>query len=156
MRRLGLFIATCGYIGYAPVAPGTFGSAVGLAVFAAVRSSESYAVEAAVIVVLFLIGVWSGTQAEHHFGGIDPAPVVMDEVVGMLITLAFLPVNWVGALVGFLVFRLLDVIKPWPAARFERLPGGLGVMADDGMAAVYGNLVMHGLIAVAPTGWLLV
>ena len=156
MRRLGLFIATCGYIGYAPIAPGTFGSAVGLIVFAAVRSSGSYAVEAAVIVVLFLIGVWSGTEAEHHFGGVDPAPVVMDEVVGMLITLAFLPVNWVGALVGFLVFRLLDVIKPWPAAGFERLPGGLGVMADDGMAAVYGNLVMHGLIAVAPTGWLLI
>ena len=154
MRRLGLFIATCGYIGYAPVAPGTFGSAAGLLVFMAVRSTGSYAVEAAAIVVLFLIGIWSGTQAEHHFGGIDPAPVVMDEVVGMLITLAFIPVNWMGALVGFLVFRLFDVFKPWPAARFERLPGGLGVMADDGMAAVYGNLVMHGLIAIAPGGWL--
>jgi phosphatidylglycerophosphatase A len=154
MRRLGLFIATCGYIGYAPVAPGTFGSAAGLLVFMAVRSTGSYAAEGAAIVILFLIGVWSGTQAEHHFGGIDPAPVVMDEVVGMLITLAFIPVNWMGALVGFLVFRLFDVFKPWPAARFERLPGGLGVMADDGMAAVYGNLVMHGLIAIAPGGWL--
>jgi phosphatidylglycerophosphatase A len=154
MRRLGLFIATCGYIGYAPVAPGTFGSAVGLAVFAAVRTSESHAIEAAAIVILFLIGVWSGTQAEHHFGGIDPAPVVLDEVVGMLITLAFLPVTWVGAVVGFLVFRLFDVFKPWPAARFERLPGGLGVMADDGMAAVYANLVMRGLIALTPAGWL--
>jgi phosphatidylglycerophosphatase A len=154
MRRLGLFIATCGYIGYAPVAPGTFGSAAGLLVFMAVRSSGSYAVEAAAIVLLFVIGVWSGTQAEHHFGGIDPAPVVMDEVVGMLITLAFIPVNWMGALVGFLVFRVFDVFKPWPAARFERLPGGLGVMADDGMAALYGNLVMHGLIALAPGGWL--
>ena len=118
------------------------------------RSTGSYAAEAVAIVILFLVGVWSGTQAEHHFGGIDPAPVVMDEVVGMLITLAFIPVNWMGALVGFLVFRLFDVFKPWPAARFERLPGGLGVMADDGMAAVYGNLVMHGLIAIAPGGWL--
>ena len=154
MRRLGLFIATCGYIGYVPVAPGTFGSAAGLLVFAAVRSSGSQVVEVLAIVVLFLIGIWSGTEAEHHFGGIDPAPVVMDEVVGMLITLAFLPVNWVGALVGFLVFRVLDVYKPWPAARFERLPGGLGVMADDGMAAVYGNLVMRGLLLVAPAGWL--
>lgn len=154
MRRLGLFIATCGYIGYVPVAPGTFGSAAGLVVYALVRSADSYLVEAATIVVLFLIGVWSGTQAEHHFGGVDPAPVVMDEVVGMLITLAFLPVNWTGALVGFLLFRLLDVYKPWPAARFERLPGGLGVMADDGMAAVYGNLVMRVLILAAPAGWL--
>src|SRR6187455_2848539 len=108
MRRLGLFIATCGYLGYAPVAPGTFGSAAGLVVFAAVRSSGSTAVEAAVIVLLFLVGVWSGTQAEHHFGNVDPGPVVMDEVVGMLITLAFLPVNWTGAIVGFLVFRVLD------------------------------------------------
>jgi phosphatidylglycerophosphatase A len=154
MRRLGLFIATCGYIGYAPVAPGTVGSAAGLLVFAAVRSNGSAAVELAVIVILFLIGVWSATQAEHHFGGVDPAPVVIDEVVGMLITLAFLPVNWTGAVVGFLVFRLFDVFKPWPAARFERLPGGLGVMADDGMAALYGNLVMRSLIAFAPGGWL--
>ena len=154
MRRLGLFIATCGYIGYVPVAPGTFGSAAGLVAYALVRSADSYVVEAVTIVVLFLIGVWSGTQAEHHFGGIDPAPVVMDEVVGMLITLAFLPVNWVGAMVGFLVFRLLDVYKPWPAARFERLPGGLGVMADDGMAALYGNLVMRVLLLTAPAGWL--
>jgi len=154
MRRLGLFIATCGYIGYVPVAPGTFGSAAGLVAYALVRSADSYVVEAVTIVVLFLIGVWSGTQAEHHFGGIDPAPVVMDEVVGMLITLAFLPVNWVGAMVGFLVFRLLDVYKPWPAARFERLPGGLGVMADDGMAALYGNLVMRVLLLAAPAGWL--
>lgn len=154
MRRLGLFIATCGYIGYAPVAPGTFGSAAGLAVFAVVRSSGSPVVEAVAIVVLFLIGVWSGTEAEHHFGGVDPAPVVMDEVVGMLITLAFIPVTWTGAIVGFLVFRVFDVFKPWPAARFERLPGGLGVMADDGMAALYSNLVMHGLIAIVPAGWL--
>lgn len=154
MRRLGLFIATCGYIGYVPIAPGTFGSAVGLVAYALVRSANSHVVEAVTIVALFLIGVWSGTEAEHHFGGIDPAPVVMDEVVGMLITLAFLPVNWTGALVGFLVFRLLDVFKPWPAGRFEQLPGGLGVMADDGMAALYGNLVMRGLMLAVPAGWL--
>ena len=148
MRRLGLFIATCGYLGYAPVAPGTFGSAAGLVVFAAVRSSGSTAVEAAVIVLLFLVGVWSGTQAEHHFGNVDPGPVVMDEVVGMLITLAFLPVNWTGAIVGFLVFRVLDVLKPWPAAGFERIPGGLGVMADDGMAAVYANLALRAALYI--------
>jgi phosphatidylglycerophosphatase A len=155
MRRLGLFIATCGYIGYVPVAPGTFGSAAGLVVYAAVRASGSQEVEIAAIVALFLIGIWSGTQAEHHFGGIDPAPIVMDEVVGMLITLAFLPVNWAGALVGFLVFRLFDVFKPWPAAKFESLPGGLGVMADDGMAAIYGNLTMQILVRALPAGWLM-
>ena len=150
MHRLGLFIATCGYLGYVPIAPGTFGSAAGLAVYVAVRSTGSVAVELAAIVVLFAIGLWSGTVAEHHFGGIDPAPVVMDEVVGMLITLALLPVNVWGAIVGFLVFRAMDVFKPWPARRLESLPGGLGVMADDGMAAIYANLVMRGLIALFP------
>jgi phosphatidylglycerophosphatase A len=151
---LGLFIATCGYLGYVPVAPGTFGSAAGLVAFVAVRSTGSTAVELLVIALLFILGVWSGTVAEHHFGGIDPGPVVLDEVVGMLITLALLPVNAAGAVVGFLVFRVLDVFKPWPSGDFERLPGGLGVMADDGMAAVYGNLVMRLLIWLTPTGWL--
>ena len=154
MRRLAVFLATCGYVGYAPVAPGTFGSAAGLAIFALVRSSGSMLVEIATIVVLFAVGVWSGTEAEHHFGGVDPGPIVLDEVVGMLITLAFIPVNATGAFVGFLVFRALDVFKPWPSGRFERLPGGLGVMADDGMAALYGNGVMRILVAVAPGGWL--
>ncbi len=152
MRRLGLFIATCGYLGYVPIAPGTFGSAAGLAVFYAVRSTGSVSVEIAAIIALFAIGVWAATQAEHHFGGIDPGPIVLDEVVGMLITLAFLPVNLTGAIVGFLIFRVLDIVKPWPSAGFEKLPGGLGVMADDGMAAVYGNLIMRGLILLAP-GW---
>ena len=108
----------------------------------------------ATIVILFAIGIWSGTVAEHHFGGVDPGPIVLDEVVGMLITLALLPVTLTGAIVGFLVFRVLDVVKPWPSDGFEKLPGGLGVMADDGMAAVYGNLVMRGLIWLAPAGWL--
>jgi phosphatidylglycerophosphatase A len=150
MRRLALFISTVGYVGYAPFAPGTFGSAAGLAVFYAVRSSGSIPVELAAIVILFAVGIWSGTVAEHHFGGVDPGPIVLDEVVGMLITLCLLPVSPLGAFVGFLVFRILDVLKPFPSARFEKLPGGLGVMADDGMAALYGNLVMRALIFVAP------
>jgi phosphatidylglycerophosphatase A len=153
MRRLAIFISTFGYLGYAPVAPGTFGSAAGLLVFYVVRAAGSTAVELGAIAVLFALGVWAGTVAERHFGGIDPGPVVLDEVVGMLMTLCFLPVNGAGAFVGFLVFRVLDVVKPFPSARFEKLPGGLGVMADDGMAAIYGNIAMRGLIAVAP-GWL--
>jgi phosphatidylglycerophosphatase A len=150
MRRLGLFIATVGYIGYAPVAPGTFGSAAGLAVFYAVRASGVPGLEIAVIVLLFAVGIWSATEAEHYFGGSDPGPVVLDEVVGMMLTLALLPVNIWGAVAGFLVFRVLDVFKPWPAGRFERLPGGLGVMADDGMAGVYGNLIVQALLWAAP------
>jgi phosphatidylglycerophosphatase A len=153
MHRTGLFIATCGYLGYVPLAPGTFGSALGLAVFAAVRASGSVALELGVIVILFALGVWSGTVAERHFDGIDPGPVVLDEVVGMLMTLALVPVSVTGAIVAFLIFRVLDVVKPWPSASFERLPGGLGIMADDGMAAVYANLLVRGLIWAMP-GWL--
>ena len=153
MVRLAIFVSTFGYVGYAPFAPGTFGSAAGLVLFYAVRMTGSPAVEIAAIVLLFAIGIWAGTVAEHYFGGVDPAPIVLDEVVGMLITLFLLPVNALGAFVGFVVFRVLDVIKPFPSARLERLPGGLGVMADDGMAAIYGYLVMRGLMFVAP-GWL--
>ena len=152
--RLGLFIATCGYFGYVPVAPGTFGSAAGLVVFAAVRWSGSPALELAVIILLFAVGVWSANAAERHFGGVDPAPVILDEVVGMLITLAFLPVNITGAVVGFLLFRLFDVVKPWPANRLEAVHGGLGVMADDAMAGVYGNVAMRLLVVALPAGWL--
>jgi phosphatidylglycerophosphatase A len=152
--RLGLFIATCGYLGYVPVAPGTFGSAAGLVVFAAVRWSGSPALELAVIILLFAGGVWSANVAERHFGGVDPAPVILDEVVGMLITLAFLPVNITGAVVGFLLFRLFDVVKPWPANRLEAVHGGLGVMADDAMAGVYGNVAMRLLVVALPAGWL--
>ena len=154
MRRLAVFLATCGYVGYVPIAPGTFGSAAGLVVFALVRAGGSTIVELATIVVLFAIGIWSATEAEQHFGGVDPAPIVIDEVAGMLITLALLPVNVTGAVVGFFLFRALDVFKPWPSGRFESLPGGLGVMADDGMAALYGNGIMRILMAFTPAGWL--
>jgi len=154
MTRLGVFLATCGYVGYAPVAPGTFGSAVGLGLYGLVRATGSVSVETAAIVLVCVVGVWSGSIAERHFDGIDPGPVVIDEVLGMLVTLAYVPVGVTGAVVGFFVFRILDIVKPWPARRLEALHGGLGIMADDGMAAVYGNVVMRGLVALAP-GWLL-
>jgi phosphatidylglycerophosphatase A len=73
-------------------------------------------------------------------------------VVGMLITLAFVPVGIVGALIGFLLFRIFDVIKPFPAGRFEALHGGLGVMADDAMAAIYANIALRIVLYLRP-GW---
>jgi phosphatidylglycerophosphatase A len=103
------------------------------------------------ILALFAAGVWAGTVAERYFGGIDPGPIVLDEVVGMLMTLAFIPVGLSGALTGFVLFRVFDVIKPFPARRFEALHGGLGVMADDAMAAIYANLSLRLLMALVPT-----
>jgi phosphatidylglycerophosphatase A len=151
MIRAAIFLATFGYIGYFPIAPGTVGSAAGLLVYGAVAMTASPVVELTAILVLGILGIWAGTAAERFFGGIDPGPVVIDEVVGMLITLAFMPIGWHSALAGFFIFRLLDVIKPFPAGRFERLPGGLGVMLDDTMAAIYGNLLLR---AILWAGWL--
>lgn len=141
MTRLALFIATAAGVGYAPVAPGTFGSAAGLILWAVLPRET--AVEATAILALFTIGSWSGSVAEHHFGKTDPGQVVIDEVMGMLMTLFLNPVGWLGAFAAFLLFRVADVIKPWPANRLEALPGGVGVMADDAMAAVYANLVLR-------------
>ena len=150
MTRLAVFLATFGYCGYFPFAPGTIGSAAGLVVYLLVWWAQTPLVEAGLILVLFLAGVWAGTTAERYFGGIDPGPIVLDEVVGMLITLAFIPVGLSGAVAGFLLFRIFDIIKPFPAARLERLHGGLGVMADDAMAAVYANLTLRLVIWITP------
>jgi phosphatidylglycerophosphatase A len=153
MRQFALLISTVGYLGYVPVAPGTVGSFVGLVLFFFLKSTGSIVVELGAVVLLLVVGVWASTVAERYFDQVDPAPVVIDETVGMLITLALLPVNFLGAFIGFLVFRVLDVTKPFPVASLEKLPRGFGIMADDGMAAVYGNLIMRGLLAVAPN-WL--
>jgi phosphatidylglycerophosphatase A len=149
--RLAVFICTFGYVGFFPFAPGTIGSLAGLVVYGLLRwSGATWPMEAAVIVLLFVAGTWSGTHAERHFGTTDPGPGVIDEVVGMLITLFLLPSSWAVIVIGFLVFRVLDVIKPYPADRLERLHGGLGMMTDDVMSAVYSNLVLHALVWIAP------
>ncbi len=121
MTRLAVFIATVGYCGYFPFAPGTVGSAAGLLFYALVWWTGSPVVEVGMIIGLFAAGVWAATTAERYFGGVDPGPIVMDEVVGMLITLAFIPnLGWSGILAGFVLFRMFDVIKPYPAGPFRR------------------------------------
>ncbi len=151
MSRLAVLICTFGGIGYSPVAPGTAGSLAGLVLYGVLRwAGVSAPLEAAIIVALVLAGAWSGTIAERHFGTTDPSAGVIDEVAGMLVTLFLLPVSWSLAVAGFLLFRLLDVIKPFPARRFEALHGGWGMMADDLMAAVYANLALRALLALAP------
>jgi len=152
MMRLAIAIATAGGVGYAPVAPGTFGSAAGLAVYVALRLVRVPGAEAAAIVLLFVLGVWAAGRAERHFGTTDPGQVVMDEVVGMLVTLAWIPAGAGGALAGFVLFRIFDIIKPYPARRLERLHGGLGIMADDVAAGVYANVTLH-LLRLAAPAW---
>jgi phosphatidylglycerophosphatase A len=146
-RPVALMSATVFGVGYAPVAPGTFGSAAGLVMWWLLPPSPL--VQGAAIVGLFALGAWSSRVAEECCGRIDPGHVVIDEVMGMLITMFMIPVGWIGAALGFLVFRALDVLKPYPADRLERLHGGVGVMADDAMAGIYANLATHGLIWVS-------
>jgi phosphatidylglycerophosphatase A len=155
LKQLSVFVASFGYVGYFPIAPGTAGSAAALVLFAFIRWIGVPAVELGAIVAVFAIGVWAADGTEKALGRTDPGIVVIDEVLGMLITLALLPVSMLGIFVGFLLFRALDVIKPYPARQFESLHGGLGIMADDAMAGVYSYLIMRGLIWVMPA-WLTV
>ena len=153
MKRLAMMVATCGGVGYVPWAPGTFGSAVGLVLLWGVRSNPSVVLELAVLAVVVVAGVWSASIAERQAGRVDPGIVVIDEVAGMLITLAFIPLTITTVIVGFFVFRALDIFKPWPAGPAERWPGGFGIMSDDLIVGLYGNLATRGLVSVA-SGWL--
>ena len=141
MRRVALFIATAGGSGYFPIAPGTVGSAVGVALYFATRPL-GHPFEAALLAAIVVVGVWASTEAARHFDREDPGYVVIDEVAGQLLTYLWLDVSLAGAVLGFFVFRVLDIIKPWPAASLEHLPGGWGIMADDLMAGVYGWILL--------------
>ena len=151
MTRLAVLLATVAYCGYFPIAPGTVGSAAGLVVYLLVWWAQSPVLEVGLIAAVFAAGTWAATHAERFFGGIDPGPVVIDEVLGMLVTLAFIPVGWSGAVAGFFIFRVFDVIKPFPANISQRLRGGIGVMVDDLIAGLYA-LALVGLARWA--GWL--
>ena len=137
LQRAAVGFATVGPLGFAPVAPGTVGSAAGLAVFWAVRSTGSIWFEVAVLLAVTLAGVAAASAAESRYRRRDPGLVVIDEVAGMLVTLLAVPVGLIGAGVGFFAFRLFDIVKPFPARQAERLPGGWGVMVDDLVAGLY-------------------
>jgi phosphatidylglycerophosphatase A len=97
-----------------------------------------------------VVGILASTEVAHRLHLEDPGLVVVDEVLGMWISIIALPFTPVVAIAGFLLFRLLDIVKPYPAADFERLPGGLGIMADDVAAGVYVNLLLRVGLLVWP------
>jgi phosphatidylglycerophosphatase A len=141
VTTVALAIATVCGVGYIPFAPGTFGSLAGLLLWFAIPSSA--AAQLIAIGIVSAAGCWAGGVAEGHFKRTDPGQVVIDEVLGMFITLFMNPVGWTGAVAAFLLFRAADIVKPFPANRLERLHGGVGVMADDAMAAVYANFALR-------------
>jgi phosphatidylglycerophosphatase A len=153
VNHLALLVSTAGYVGFFPVAPGTAGSLAALALYAMLRWVGEPVVETAAIVVVFAAGVWASSRAERLLGTEDPGPVVIDEVLGMLITLAWMPLSITAVGVGFLCFRVFDVVKPYPARQLERAPGGWGIMLDDAMAGVYGHLAIRLCVWMWP-GWM--
>lgn len=146
MERVAFLIATGVYCGYAPLAPGTVGAAAGVGLYLlACGARWSAAVLLVGATLLLGAGVWAATVAARRLGQQDPRVVVVDEIVGMLVTFGDLAPGGVGLVIGFLLFRLFDVLKPYPADRLERLPGGWGIMADDIVAGLYAHLALRAL-----------
>lgn len=150
MKRVALAVASFGYVGFFPIAPGTAGSVAALPLYAIVRWVGAPAADAIAIVLVLVAGVWAAGAAEDVLGAKDPGPVVIDEVLGMLVTLAAMPLSAGGVAAGFVLFRLFDIAKPFPAGRLERLPGGAGIMLDDLAAGVYAHVGLRVLAAVVP------
>jgi phosphatidylglycerophosphatase A len=100
--------------------------------------------------LITLLGVIASTEASRFFKKSDPSHVVIDEVAGQLVTLQWTGVGPIGATVGFLLFRALDIVKPWPANKLESLHGGAGIMADDLMAGAYGCAILHVALWLVP------
>ncbi len=164
-----LALSTCG-VGYLPLAPGTWGSMVGVAVYFLVWFVETHfgiyllhenwsaeqitawvhAVNVIVFLAFCLVGIWASDRATHLFQDKDPQKVVIDEVMGQLLVFMFIPfdVRWHYVVSGFLLFRLFDIWKPYPIDSLQNLPSGIGVCADDLLAGIYGGACLAILYAV--------
>jgi phosphatidylglycerophosphatase A len=162
---LALAIATCG-VGYLPIAPGTWGSAVGVGIYLLLHEAIVQwlfstgeiklkiftdvpfliltVLLLAVIAILSFAGTWAATRVERIYGRKDPGKVVVDEVAGQLITFLFIPFvsPWWVIAIGFFLFRAFDIWKPYPIRRLEALESGLGIMADDVLAGIYAAIVL--------------
>lgn len=166
---VALGIATCG-VGYLPLAPGTWGSGIGVLLYLLFQglsmrayrlmsgsgfdATNLYLLRTIIFLLLIsaitLAGVWAATRAETLLGRKDPGKVVVDEVAGQLLAFVFVPAGaplWV-TLTGFILFRLFDIWKPYPVRRLEALESGLGIMGDDVLAGIYAAILL-GLIWVA-------
>jgi phosphatidylglycerophosphatase A len=150
MLALGARLLATGFgSGYSPLAPGTAGSAVGLLLFwPLARMGAAWQIAACGLG--FLVGAWASGLLARELGHKDPGLAVIDEVVGMWVTLVGLPFGFRTALLGFVLFRMMDVVKPWPARQLERLPEGWGIMADDVAAGIFAHVALRVVLLVWP------
>jgi phosphatidylglycerophosphatase A len=151
MRNAVIFLASLAYVGYIPVASGTFGSLVAMPlfwVFDALRSL-SPALAVGVFVAFVAAACWIAGAADAYLQEHDSHKIVIDEAAGYVAATLFLPLTWETAIAAFLIFRVLDVIKPYPAGYIdEHVPGGRGVVLDDVVSGFYTNLILRALLLV--------
>ena len=150
MNKFFLFLATGFGVGYSPIAPGTLGSLVAIPIYYFLSEIPSPLYEITLIGFFFL-SVWISENAEIFFGKKDDQRIVIDEMVGFLITMLWVPKTLPFIIIGFFLFRFFDILKPFPIRCMERkLKGGYGVVLDDVMAGVYANIVLRLVLLALP------
>ncbi|MCI0591209.1 MAG: phosphatidylglycerophosphatase A [Gammaproteobacteria bacterium] len=142
LDRVVIWVATGGYSGYLSPVPATIGSFVGLLLYLPLAESP-IVLQLALTGALFALGIWTSSRAEEIMKTKDARPIVIDEIVGMWISVLFLPNEVTWLLAAFLLFRLFDVLKPFPAKQAQELAGGWGVMTDDVIAGLYTNALLN-------------
>jgi phosphatidylglycerophosphatase A len=155
VRSLAIALATVGGIGYVPLAPGTVGSLVALPLLPALAALRARCAPGYVLVVVAIAvtAVWAAGRAEEVLGDHDHSAIVIDEVAGLVMAGLFLPGTWLAAGVAFLCFRVLDVLKPFPAGAIDRrVAGGLGVVGDDLVAGLYAGVAARLILQLAGLG----
>ena len=148
-NKLIKFIATGFYSGYSPIAPGTAGSLVGVLIYLLTFSLQLSAFSYFLLTIsIVLIGIWVSEKAEYIFKRKDSQKIVIDEIAGILISLFMLPHEFWIVLSGFIIFRIIDISKPF--YMLERLPKGFGVMMDDVAAGIATNLILQIFLFLYP------
>ncbi len=148
MNRFFLILATGFGVGYSPLAPGTLGTLITIPIYSFLSTIPSPIYEITLIAFFFL-SVWVSENAEIFFGKKDDPRIVIDEMMGFLITMLWLPKTIFSVITGFFLFRFFDILKPFPIRRMEkRWRGGYGVVSDDVLAGIYANIILQ-LIALA-------
>lgn len=144
-----VLLAAWGPCGFAPVAPGTFGTLGAVPLWWALSALPRPALPIA-IVLLALLGVAAAERAGRYWGVTDASAIVIDEVVGYLVTVSLVPFSWHAAAAGFVLFRVFDVTKPWPVSRFDRMKSAWGVMLDDVAAGLYAMAILSAATRFLP------